>query len=118
MNTNTLEKMRKMKFFGMFHVFKTSLETQTTQDYSTDELLSHLIEAEWQDRQNRRIERQLLYAKFRYRASIEQVFYHTERGIDRNQIMRLAYDQINCPPPSLKYILIHLRSSIIDLYRV
>lgn len=90
MNTNTLEKMRRMKFFGMFHAFKASLETQTNQQYSTDEFLAHLIEAEWEDRQNRRIERQLLYAKFRYKASIEDISYHTERGIDRNQIMRLA----------------------------
>lgn len=90
MNTNTLEKMRRMKFFGMFHAFKTSLEIQSNQQYSADELLAHLIEAEWEDRQNRRIERQLLYARFRYKASIEQVSYSTERGIDRNQIMRLA----------------------------
>ena len=89
MNTNTLDKMRKMKFFGMFHAFKSSLETGKTIDYTADELLAHLIQSEWDDRQNRRIERQLVYARFRYKASVEDLHYHADRSIDRNQIMRL-----------------------------
>ena len=68
MNTSTLDNLRKMKFFGMFHAFKSSMETGKTNDYTADELLAHLVEAEWDDRQNRRIERTILYAKFRYKA--------------------------------------------------
>ena len=90
MNTNTLDKLRKMKFFGMFHAFKCSMETGKTNDYTADELLAHLVEAEWDDRQNRRIERAIYYARFRYKASVESIHYHAERSIDRNQIMRLA----------------------------
>ncbi|MDT3403609.1 DNA replication protein DnaC [Mucilaginibacter terrae] len=90
MNQDTLDKLRKMKFFGMFHAFKSSVETGKTNDYTADELLGHLVDAEWDDRQNRRIERTILYAKFRYKAAIEDVHYHAERSIDRNQIMRLA----------------------------
>jgi DNA replication protein DnaC len=90
MNTNTLDKMRKLKFFGMYHAFQSTLETGKTDDYTTDELLAHLVDAEWDDRHNRRIDRQILYAKFRYKASVEDVHYHADRSIDRNQIMRLA----------------------------
>lgn len=90
MNANTLDKLRKMRFFGMFNAFKSSLETGQTSSYTTDELLAHLVEAEWDDRQNRRIERQVLYARFRYKASVEAIHYNAERNIDRNQIMRLA----------------------------
>ncbi|MBK0384551.1 IS21-like element helper ATPase IstB [Pedobacter sp. SD-b] len=90
MNTNTLEKMRSMKFFGMFHAFKSSLESGQTDGYTGDELLAHLLEAEWDYRQNRRIERQLLYARFRYKATIEEIKHYVERNIDRNQLMRLA----------------------------
>jgi DNA replication protein DnaC len=90
MITSTLDKLRKMKFFGMFHAFKSSMETGKTNDYTADELLAHLVDAEWDDRQNRRIERQILYAKFCYKASVEDVHYHADRSIDRNQIMRLA----------------------------
>jgi DNA replication protein DnaC len=66
------------------------METGKTNDYTADELLAHLVDAEWDDRQNRRIERTILYARFRYKASIEDVHYHADRSIDRNQIMRLA----------------------------
>lgn len=90
MNTNTLDKMRKLKFFGMYHAFKSSLETGKTNDYTADEMLGHLVDAEWDDRHNRRVERQILYAKFRYKASVEDVHYHADRSIDRNQVMRLA----------------------------
>lgn len=90
MNATTLEKMRKMKFFGMFRTFKTSLESGKQEDYTIDEMVANLIESEWEDRQNRAIQRQLTNAKFRYKAAIEELHYHTSRNIDRNQIMRLA----------------------------
>jgi DNA replication protein DnaC len=90
MNTNTLEKLRQLKFYGMFHAFKSSLETGQTNDYTADELLAHLVDAEWDERQNRRIERQILSARFRYKAAIEDIHYHAERSMDRNQVMRLA----------------------------
>jgi DNA replication protein DnaC len=90
MNTNTLDKLRRLKFFGMFHAFKSSLETGKTNDYTADELLGHLVDIEWEYRQNRRIDRQLLYARFRYKASVEEIHYHADRSIDRNQVMRLA----------------------------
>ena len=50
MNANTLEKLRQMRFYGMFHAFKSSLETGQTKDYTADELLAHMVEAEWDGR--------------------------------------------------------------------
>ena len=90
MNATTLEKMRKMKFFGMHRSFKTSLESGKSEDYTPDEMIVQLIQAEWDDRQNRTIERQITNARFRYKAAIEELHYHTTRNIDRNQIMRFA----------------------------
>ncbi len=43
MNTTTLEKMRKMKLFGMFTAFKSSLESGRQEDYTADELIAILI---------------------------------------------------------------------------
>jgi len=90
MNTDTLDKLRKLKFYGMFHAFKSSLESGKTNDYTPDELLAHLVDAEWDDRNNRRVERQIHSARFRYKAMVENIHYHADRSIDRNQIMRLA----------------------------
>lgn len=90
MNATTLEKMRKMKFFGMFRAFKTSLETGSPPSGTPDEMVASLIEAEWEDRQNRTIDRHVRNARFRYKAAVEDIYYHTDRNIDRNQVMRFA----------------------------
>ena len=90
MNATTLEKMRKMGLFGMYRSLKTSLESGKHEDYTPDEMVAQLIETEWDDRQNRSILRQITNARFRYKASIEELQYHTDRNIDKNQIMRFA----------------------------
>ena len=90
MNVTTLEKMRKMKFFGMHRAFKISLETGRQESYTPDEIIAHLIEAEWDDRQNRSVDRHVKNARFRYKAVLEDLVYHSDRNIDKNQIMRFA----------------------------
>ena len=90
MNATTLEKMRKMKFYGMLRAFKTSLETKNEKDFTSDKMIAHLVEAEWEDRHNRQIERQLKNARFRYKAAIEEIHYNANRNIEKNEIMRLA----------------------------
>lgn len=90
MNTTTLDKMRRMKFYGMFRAFKISMESGKNESYTPDEIIAHLIEAEWDDRQNRSIEQKIKNARFRYKAAIEDLYYNNERNVDKNQIMRLA----------------------------
>ncbi|MGE8430923.1 MAG: IS21-like element helper ATPase IstB [Sphingobacterium sp.] len=90
MNTNTLEKLRRLKFHGMYHAFKNCLESGRYDQYTADELLAQLVDAEWDDRHNRRITRQIFYAKFRYKAAVEDVNYEASRNIDRNLMNRLA----------------------------
>jgi DNA replication protein DnaC len=90
MNTNTLEKMRKMKFYGMARAFKMSLEAGKAEQFTADQMVSLLIESEWDDRHNRSIERHISNARFRYKAAIEQIIYDQDRSVDRNQILRLA----------------------------
>lgn len=90
MNTTTLDKMRKMKFYGMFRAFKISMESGKQETYTPDEIIAHLVEAEWDDRLNRSIEQKIKNARFRYKAALEELHYTNERNIDKNQIMRLA----------------------------
>ncbi|PWS33302.1 IS21-like element helper ATPase IstB [Pedobacter paludis] len=89
-NSDTLDKLRSLKLFGMFHAFKTNLETGKFSDLTADQLLAELVEAEHEDRMNRKISRLTEAAKFRYKASIEQINFHKDRNIERTQIMRLA----------------------------
>lgn len=89
MNTDTLDKMRRMRLLGMHRAFKTSLE-QPEHSYTADEMVALLIDSEWDDRYNRSIERSMRNARFRYKATIEQLDYSGERGIDKNLVHRLA----------------------------
>jgi len=89
-NSDTLDKLRTLKLFGMYHAFKTNLETGKTDGYTADQLLAELVESEYEDRMNRKINRLIDAAKFRYKASIEQINFHRDRNIERTQIMRLA----------------------------
>ena len=89
-NSDTLDKLRAMKLFGMYSTFKTHLDTGRADGYTPDELFAELVEAEYEDRMNRKINRLIDAAKFRYKASIEDINFHRDRSIDRNQIMRLA----------------------------
>ncbi len=90
MNEQILQKMRQMKFFGMVRAFRTSIESGSMKKMTCDEMVSMLVDAEWDDRNNRRIERQTRNARFRYKANLEQLHYDVERNLDKNQLMRLA----------------------------
>jgi DNA replication protein DnaC len=89
-NSDTLDKLRALKLFGMYHAFKTNLEVGKADGYTPDQLLAELVEAEHEDRMNRKIHRLVESAKFRYKASVELINFHRDRNIDRTQIMRLA----------------------------
>lgn len=96
MNETTLTKMRQMKLFGMYGAFKSAIETGKTDSYTMDEFVAHITEAEWDDRQNRKISRTVSNARFRYKAAIEGITYDPSRNIDKNKIIRLAEcDYIN-----------------------
>lgn len=90
MNTTTLDKLRNMRLLGMYGALKTSLEANTTEELTADEMAAFLTNSEWDDRQNRSIDRSMKNARFRYKATIEQLDFSTKRGMDKNTIHRLA----------------------------
>jgi len=90
MNETTLVKMKQMKLHGMHGSFKTAIETGRTDDYTLDQFVSMITEAEWDDRHNRKIERLIKNARFRYKSSIENIIYDETRNIEKNNILRLA----------------------------
>ena len=90
MNQETLDKMRQMRLQGMYNAFKTSMESFKTESMTTDQFVAWLVSNEWDDRCNRMIERLIKQASFRYKASLEEVDYSLERGLERNLLERLA----------------------------
>ena len=82
--------MRQMRLLGMYNAFKISMESFKTESMTTDQFVAWLVSNEWDDRCNRMIERLIKQASFRYKASLEEVDYSLERGLERNLLERLA----------------------------
>lgn len=90
MNSTLLNKMSQMKFYGMQQAYQTILDSKQHHSLTNDEIISMLIQAEWEDRENRKINRYLKTARFRYPASIEEVNFSASRGLDKTHLLRLA----------------------------
>ncbi len=83
-------QLNELRLRGMSQNWKAMLETRRLGELSLAEGLEILLQAEIQDRQNKRFERLQKTARFRYRASIEEISYDASRGIDKSLITRLA----------------------------
>jgi DNA replication protein DnaC len=90
MNDQMIEKMKTMKLYGMVRAFRTSLESGNAEKYTSDEFLSILIESEWDERYNRKLDRSVKNARFRYKASVEQINFDSDRELNKNHVLRLA----------------------------
>ena len=90
MNDQTLERMRTMKLHGMVRAFRTSLESGSAENCTADELLSMLIDSEWDERYNRKLNRSVKNARFRYKAAVELINFEDHRALIKNQVLRLA----------------------------
>lgn len=89
-NTTSLDLMNRMKMHGMAEAFRESLAGTTAQSMTPDSFLSMLLHREWDWRAQAAVTRLTQNAAFRYKAYPEEIDYATNRGLDRNQMERLA----------------------------
>jgi DNA replication protein DnaC len=90
MSTTTLNKMSHMKLLGMLRSYQNMLGNHLHNDLTHDEVVDTLVQAEWEDRENKKINRHLRLAKFRYGASVEEINFTARRGLDKTQVLRLS----------------------------
>ena len=88
----TKEKMNTMRLHGMNRAYGTLLESKEDNDLSIDEALAFLIDAEWNDRYNKKLSRLLSQAKFRYNASFAELDFSKARNIDKGNLLRFSSD--------------------------
>ena len=86
----TKEKMNTMRLHGMNRAYDTLLESKEDNDLSIDEALAFLIDAEWNDRYNKKLSRLLSQAKFRYNASFAELDFSKARNIDKGNLLRFS----------------------------
>lgn len=89
-NTVSLELMNKMRLRGMAEAFSESLTSTIPEAMTADSFLSWLLAREWDYRLAATIQRLIRQASFRYKAYVEEIDYTLSRGLDRNQMERLA----------------------------
>lgn len=89
-NSISLDLMHRMKMHGMAAAFQESMQSTVAESMTPDSFLSWLLAKEWDYRANAAIERLIKGASFRYKAYPEEIDYSVNRGLDRNQMERLA----------------------------
>ena len=83
-------QMGSLRLHGMLANWQAMQETRRHHELTLSEGLEMLLQAENQDRDNRRFERLKKAARFRYQASIEEISFDTVRGLDKDLITSMA----------------------------
>ena len=86
----TLQKLESMRLHGMARAYRAIMETGVKRSFTPDELLSHLVDVEWDDRHDRTLSRLIKAARFRYRATFEEIDLGASRNIDKQLLLRLS----------------------------
>jgi DNA replication protein DnaC len=90
MKHELLTRMQQLRLPGMYRAFEGIISTNNYEQLSNDDCLNILLQAEWEDRENKKIDRNLHNARFRYRASMEEIDFSHPRNLDKTQLMRLT----------------------------
>ena len=90
MDQSTLNKLNQMHLWGMETALKGIIGGVQNDSLTADELVELLVQAEWEYRENQKIERYLNNAAFRYQAFIDNIDYSPGRKLDKNLMVRLA----------------------------
>lgn len=90
MTHEIVQLMQKLKLCGMRTSFEGMIQTKNSNTISNDEFINILLQAEWEDREHKKLTRRIQGARFRYRSTMEEIDYITPRGLDRTLLMRLS----------------------------
>ncbi len=87
----TLEQLSGLRLHALARAWQAQHEDPASSDLGFDERLALLVDAEWTDRQNKRLDRLLRAAKLRLAgACLEDIEYAKERGLDKATVRQLA----------------------------
>lgn len=86
----TLENLKFLRLFGMAKALENQLDQPQIESLSFEERLGLIVDKEICDRENRRLQTRLRNACLKQEASVENIDYHTTRGIDKKLLLTLA----------------------------
>lgn len=88
--TETITKMKDLRFHGMCRMYEDLRSNRSADSLSHEEYIAHLVDAEWDDRFNRKIVRLIKGSGFRQKACIEEIKCSKKRNIEKNTIIALG----------------------------
>ncbi|MDM1366913.1 ATP-binding protein, partial [Myroides marinus] len=83
-NNQTVEKLKAMRLNDMALLHNRHLKDSTISSFTIDEYIAILTDHEYENRQNRKVERLIKQANFRQSASIADINYTHHRDLDKN----------------------------------
>lgn len=89
-NNQTIEKLKQMRLGAMAQLHLQHLKDNRIENITADEYLALLTDHQWEDRQNRKIERLLKQAGFKQQANLADINYTQNRNLDKNMFARLG----------------------------
>lgn len=90
MNINaTLEKLNAMRLQGFERAYRNIVDNAQQEQFSPDELIAHLVDSEYDDKYNKKLNRLIKQARFKQQAGFDQLNFQHPRGLDKNNILRL-----------------------------
>lgn len=89
-NNHTLEKLRQMRLSAMAALHKQYIENNQIESMTTDEYLALLVDHQWEERLNNKINRLINQARFKQKASLGEVSYDPDRNLNKNMFIRLS----------------------------
>lgn len=84
------EQLTKLRLQGMRQSWQSLIETKSVYNLSFTDGLSLLLQNEIDSRENKRFTRLEKNARFRYQASLEEIKYDANRGLDKSLMANLA----------------------------
>ncbi len=88
-NYQTIEKLKILYLHGMVNTHQQHVQDNLYSDYTLDQYLGLLADEETDLRQDRKVKRLLKQANFAILAAVEDIDFHTQRQLDKNQFSNL-----------------------------
>lgn len=89
LNNPTLDQLKTLKLYGMTKAFEQQLNSSEYQELSFEERLGLMVDQEYSERENRRLQSRLRQAKLRQQACMEDIDYRHKRGLDKSLMKSL-----------------------------
>lgn len=90
-NEATVRHLHEMRLSVMADAFRNQMGDPSMRERSFEERLGLMVDAEWLSRKNNRLARLITNAGFSINgACVENIEYHVDRRLDREQLMQLA----------------------------